>query len=296
MKKLIVLAIAATFMAALPLTAASANETESGDRIYVSVGDSVAAGTQDPDPFTDDGYTDALFQMLRRRMGLTEHVNFACPADDTNEMIDGEDGPDGGSLCYGTDAPFGFGDASQLATTVAFLEAHEGEIALITITLGANDLLRCPDPTPECVTEVVGNASYNLQATILPALTSAAPGVPIVAMNYYNPNLAYWLVPGGEEIAAGSNQLIAASNQVLADAYGAYGIPVADVASAFRIYDERGRNVPVNVMLTCVYTSMCSWEDGSWQLAENPDIHPNDLGYRRIAWEFLRTMRQAGIR
>jgi lysophospholipase L1-like esterase len=293
MKRFMILAAIAMVVTTLPLTAASAS-ADSGE-IYLSLGDSVAAGTQNAAPFTDDGYTDVLFKRINGAMGLTEHVNLACPGDDTNEFIDGDDGPNGGSVCYGTAAPIPFGADSQLDAALAFLGAHEGEVGLITITIGANDLLGCDPVTPQCVGAALTTVSGNLTGTILPALTAAAPGVPIVAMNYYNPNLAYWLTPGGEAIAEQSNQLIATGNQVLAASYGAFGVPVVDVAGAFHTFDTDASPIPTNVRDTCRFTLMCEVTEGTWTLSAQPDIHPSDLGYKQIAWAFKKTLIAEGL-
>jgi lysophospholipase L1-like esterase len=293
MKRLITPAVMAVIVAVLPLTAVSASDHHRA--VYLSLGDSVAAGTQDPDPFTDDGYTDVLFRRARGTMGLTEHVNLACPGDDTNEFINGDDGPNGGSLCYGAGAPFAFGAASQLDAALAYLEANQGDVALITITIGANDLMSCNPASPECVQGVLNNAAANLGATILPKLRAAAADTPILGMNYYNPNLAYWLTPGGAAIAEQSNKLVAVSNEVLAASYRAHDIPVVDVAEAFHIYDTGSSKVPKNVRDTCRFTGMCESIDGEWQLSPTPDIHPTDLGYKRIAWAFKKAVIQSGI-
>ena len=46
------------------------------------------------------------------------------------------------SLCH-------YAAGSQLDAAVAFLEAHPGQVAFITIDIGANDLVeRCLDRTP----------------------------------------------------------------------------------------------------------------------------------------------------
>lgn len=293
MKRFMILATISMVVAILPLTAATASEDSA--TIYLSLGDSVAAGTQNPAPFTDDGYTDVLFKRVKGAMGLTEHVNLACPGDDTNEFIDGDDGPNGGSVCYGTAAPIPFGADSQLDAALDFLDAHQGEVGLITITIGANDLLGCDPVTPECVGAALTDVAVNLQATILPNLQAAAPGVPIVAMNYYNPNLAYSLTPGGDVVAEQSNQLIATGNQVLTAAYGAYGVPVVDVAGAFHTFDTDNAPVPRNVRDTCRFTRMCEVTDGTWALSPQPDIHPSDLGYMQIAWAFKKTLIAEGI-
>ncbi len=226
-------------------------------------------------------------------MGLIEHVNLACPGDDTNEMIDGDNGPNGGSLCYGADAPLPIGPDSQLATALEYLLSHD--VGLITITIGANDIFLCPDLSPACLNDALIGVAINLRATILPQLMAAAPGVPIVAMNYYNPNLALYFGPNGEALAQATNDLVTLANQVLADSYGAYDVPVVDVANAFGIYDDRENVIPRNVMLNCRYTLMCDRVNGQLTLSETADIHPSDIGYRRIAWAFERKMKAVGL-
>ena len=296
MRRLIVLAAIAMIIAALPLTAASAKEKQ--DNVYLALGDSVAAGTQNPDPFTDDGYVDALFKRVRGPLGLTDFVNLACPGDDTGEMLDGDDPTNTpiGSICYGdfTAPGIDFGAPSQVEAAEAFLAANAGNVGLITITVGANDILGCQND-PICIQNALAFSIPTNLSEILFRLQAAAPGVPIVGMNYYNPNLAYYLVPGLEGIAEQSNQLTALGNQVLTGVYTAFGVPVADVANTFRIYEDTSESLPLNVRLNCLYTAMCDRVQGQLTLAEQPDIHPSDLGYRRIAAEFKATIKAAGL-
>ena len=295
MRRIILLAAVVMISAALPLTAASADDDV--EKVYLALGDSVAAGFQAPDPFTDDGYADVLFKRIRGPLDLDALVNLSCPGDDTTEMLDGDDDAKspGGSACYGTFAALGnLGGDSQIEAAEAYLAANPGGVELITITIGANDILGCGEDLA-CIGETLALTVPTNLSEILTRLRVAAPGVPIVAMNYYNPNLALYFLPGGEALAAQSNELTANGNAVLEGVYAAFGVPVVDVASAYRIFDDRGRFLPLNVRLNCIYTGMCDRVGGKWTIAAEPDIHPSDLGYRRIAWAFLRTLRAEGI-
>lgn len=301
MRRLSLIAAIAVLMTAIPIAGAAAADTS--QKVYVALGDSVAAGTQQPEPFTDNGYANALYDKSAKRMRLTDFVNFACPADDSFEMIDGDDNPAGGSLCYGTEPPLaGLMPAtgeSQLDVAIDYIDGiHDagGTVGLITLTMGANDLFRCEEFTDECVGTALTGIAVNLQGTILPALRAAAPEAPIVAMNYYNSSLAFYLIPGNEDAAQASNALVTAANIVLQDSYDAWDVPVADVANAFGIYDDSGRDLPQNVETTCELTLMCQFVDGEWQLAESPDIHPSDRGYLQIARTFDKLMRSENIR
>jgi lysophospholipase L1-like esterase len=301
MRRLSLLAAIAILVSVVPIATVTA--AERSENVYVALGDSVAAGTQQPEPFTDNGYTNILYDAVGQRLRLTDFVNFACPADDSFEVISGDDGPNGGSLCYGDDAPLAAlmpaTGASQLDVAVDYIaQVHDagGSVGMITFTIGANDLFRCDDFTPECVGAALTGIATNLQGNILPALRAAAPEAEIVAMNYYNSTLATGVVPGQEEAAQASNALLFAANSVLQDSYDAWGVPVADVATAFKIYDDSGPGLPKNVQIACELTLMCVSVDGEWQLADSPDIHPNNTGYARIARAFRRVINAGGGR
>lgn len=250
---------------------------------YLALGDSVAAGTQAPQPFTDDGYT----KILAKRLGL-DLVNLACPGEDTAEMVTGV-----GSLCYGSGAPLPPGGTSQLDAAVAYLSAHPGAVELITITIGANDVLACDVGDPDvaaCVTAQLQQIANNLPV-ILGTLQALAPGVPIVAMNYYNPQVALWIVDPA--IAEASLELTGPFNGTLEAIYGAFGVPVADVETAFMTLKTNGQ-IPQNVRAACLYTRMCEKVGPDYVLSDfdpstpgpQPDIHPSDKGYQRIASTF----------
>ena len=107
-------------------------------------------------------------------------MNLGCPGETAETFIYG-------GLC---DYPKG----SQLDQAVQFLHAHGKFTGLITIDLGANDVLQCVDGRCfdlDCIDEVLTQLSLDL-SYVLETLREVAPGVPIVGMNYYNPLLASW--------------------------------------------------------------------------------------------------------
>ena len=122
---------------------------------------------------------------------------------------------------------------------------------------------------------------------IVDALEAAGPGVPIVAMTYYDPLLGLWgLVPDGRHLARANQRVWAMLNSTFATAYSDAGATVADVATTFRIDDFTdtvvvpGRGpIPVNVALTCRWTWFCA---PKWA----GDPHANRIGYRKIARTF----------
>lgn len=274
--------------------------------VYVSLGTSLAAGFQAGDgPVTDDAYTDELFQRARDDLGLATHVKLGCPGETSTTFLFGG--------CPGEAAIGGYTSGSQFGDALAAIAAAGPDLELITIDLGANDVLAClsdlqGEPTLEaCIANVALPTLAENLTVILATLQAVAPGVPIVGMNYYNPNLA-WVLDDANAPFPGfglaSQGLAVAVNDLLAATYaGAFGggavapVPVADIAGAFNTFDEDR-----NVKDVCRYTQMCE-RDGSelvmsdWDPAPGPqpDIHASDIGYRRMAWEFMKTMQAAGI-
>ena len=175
---------------------------------------------------------------------------------------------------------------------------------MITITIGANDILACDPAVQVCVQAQLTQLATNLPQ-ILQAINQAAPEVSIVGMNYYNPNLAYWLTgPAGIVFARSSNALAKAFNDALAQLYTALAIPFADVSKLFRTLLTRPGDPPRAVRNICRYTQICVRTGPSmfalrdWD-PETPgvqaDIHPSRRGHRLIAAAFMAAMRDAGI-
>jgi lysophospholipase L1-like esterase len=299
MRRSLTALVVVTLLAAFAVPVAGATD---GGGVYISLGDSVAAGTEGPfTPLTDHAYSDILFKRLRDDLGLTEHLKLACPGEDSKEMVDGE-----GSYCYGAATqPWAGGYPAadtQLGAAVAALAANAGRVELITITIGANDILPCLEAEDmfACAVGQLGQIAANLPV-VLGTLQAVAPGVPIVGMNYYNPVLAWGLL--NPELAVMSQALVLTTNDTLETVFGYFGVPVADVETAFKTYNEAGR-IPLNLRVICKYTGMCEKVvPGEFVLTDwrpttpgpDPDIHPNLAGHRRLAAIFKGAIESAGI-
>jgi lysophospholipase L1-like esterase len=231
---------------------------------YVSLGDSLAQGFQpiggprspESPPGYNHGYADELFKLVRHRYTQLREVKLGCGGESTVTFRTG-------GICT-------YAHGSQLAEAVAFLEEHPGEVAFVTIDLGANDVLS-------------GGGVADIAANLPPALAAltaaAGPGVPIVGMNYYDPFLApVWF--GTQSLAALQVEVATTVgfNDFLEGIYGAFGLEVADVESAFEVTNlTLVGGTPVNVLRTCAWTWMCAVED----------IHANTDGYGVMAGAFL---------
>ncbi|HZW01010.1 MAG TPA: SGNH/GDSL hydrolase family protein [Candidatus Deferrimicrobium sp.] len=251
-------------------------EVLEGPTWYLALGDSLAAGYQpigrpEDDHRTRSGYADQLWLMARARYPNLELRNLACPGESTETMRLSHD------RCR-------YAAGSQLDEALAFIAAHPGELAFITIDIGFNDF-DCSDALA-CLFPGIERIQARLPA-ILADLQAAAPGVPIVGMNVYDPFLTLWL--GDEDERTLARQSVVAMqliNETIERAYEDADIPVADVEAAFDIDDwtlvplAGHATVPRNLALLCERTWQCM------PPPLGPDRHPNVLGFRVMADAF----------
>jgi lysophospholipase L1-like esterase len=267
----VILVLASLVWSATPVQAASARAS-----YYLSVGDSLAQGFQPiGGPHTnsaaagyDQGYADQLFKLARDGRGeQLRLVKLGCGGETTATMI-------ANSRC-----PYDTG--SQLGDAAQFLDDHRGEIAFITIDIGANDVFGC-HRDPSCFFPQI---STNLPHILTTLRQHAGPGVPIVGMNYYSPDVAQWFQdPAAGEAAAAQ---VVAFNDFLESLYAGAGMPVADVQSAFAVTDfttladlKGSGPVPLSVYNVCTLTWICTGPP------LGPDIHATSDGYGVIAKAF----------
>lgn len=269
--------------------ALAAHKTATAHTFYLSLGDSLAQGVQ-PDKSgnsveTNQGYANQLFTALHSSNPTLKLVKLGCPGETTGTMING------GICTY----PAG----SQLKQAVAFLNSHHGQVKLLTIDIGANDILPCVAlPTlkkiAQCLSKVFPVLQTNL-GTIMATLTAASgSNLPTtIGMNYYDPSLANWLkgTAAGKALAKASVPLSQGFASLLSGIYTHFGAKVADVLTAFQTaapFTEKVTlgafgKIPLNVAMICTYT----WECNAPPVG--PNIHANVLGYGIIANAFLTT-------
>jgi len=268
----------------LALAAATAAPASNSIQYYVSLGDSLAQGYQPiggPRTFNvlpiygyNQGYADQLFRIERNSHTQLRLVKFGCGGESTVSMLHGSQLPDVAASCgppslYGALYPNG---GTQLSAATAFLEAHTGSVAFITINLGANDIL---GPSG------AGPIFSNLLLILAELRAAAGPEVPIVGMNYYDAFAPQaWSEGGLPGLQAQVGDLVA-FNDLLEGAYAVAGDPVADVESAFSVTDfTLVDGTPLSVLRECQWTWICTAPP------LGPDIHANSQGYGVIARAF----------
>jgi lysophospholipase L1-like esterase len=298
--KLRLLTGAAALLVALATVVAPAvgktakHKTKATPHYYLALGDSLSVGYQ-PNAAgvgkeTKQGYVNDLYAVYKKKIPGLQLVQVGCPGDTTASLLTGK-GNAAAAKQFKCDRKGG----SQLAAAEAFLKAHhnKGEVPLITIDIGANDVDGCASVTggisavATCVGAGEGSISKNTPK-ILGGLRKAAPkGATLAAMNLYDPILAYELQPYSplEPLGQLSISLVQGINATIGKLDKASGFKTADVASAFNTYDTtpttfQGAQIPTNVAEICTLTWMCA------AAPVGPNIHANAQGYGVIAKAF----------
>ncbi|MGC9538276.1 GDSL-type esterase/lipase family protein [Streptomyces sp. UG1] len=259
---------------------ATADEATGGKdtTYYISLGDSLTTGYQpDVDKDTDVAYTDQLYAQLKQRTPGLKHIRLGCTAETTESLISG-------GKCDYPNAK------SQLDAALKAIAQHQGKVAYVTLSVGANDiLLNCvsrPAGTLDgaCLNSRSQTMAKNL-AQIAGALRQAgADNTQFVGSTYHNPFLGAWLQgPAGQQAAKESASLLKAANTGISQVYKSTGFKVADVAGAFSSDDFTTQvnvpgagEVPANVAKICQLTWACTKQDP----------HPNADGHKVIAGAF----------
>jgi len=223
---------------------------------YLALGDSIAVG-QGASSEIKDGYVALFHSHLGQQTGKTVSLrNLAVSGETTASMI----------------------AEGQLAKALAELrfrnqdDHSDNDVVVITLTLGANDLLGLAQPGQPCeppvtatdsacqtaVSDAMKGLSANLGATLRTLRVSAGPNVPIFVTAYYNPFAG---TNSPLEAVAGQAVLLLNEqiNRVAADPL--IDAEVVETADAFE-----GRV-----------------SDLTHAASEGNDPHPNDAGHKVLA-------------
>jgi lysophospholipase L1-like esterase len=248
------------------MTSSSASAAPADAPVDLVLGDSLAASFQ-PNGDLRHGYAEQLFQLEQAAIPDLRLVKLACPGETTGSIDRSR------HLC-----PYPAG--TQLDQAVAVLQSRD--VAFVTLQIGSNDVIRCfrfrrAAFDQACVDALLPKLSDRL-ASIVQSLQSAAPGVPIIGSNYYDPLLVTWTFGVDPADVASIEDTWEAFNDALEGVYASLGVPVADVEGAFSASDfativhvRHLGDVPINVARVCQWTYACS--------RRGFDPHPNTIGY-----------------
>jgi len=248
-------------------------------RYYVSLGDSYAIGYQPGRGITHNGFADQVVTKARARGYHLKLVNFACGGATTTSILQATSCP--APALNG--APYG--GVPQAAAAEAFLLAHRAQVALVTVSIGGNDVTACassPDPIG-CVTQATTTLKANV-ATLAGGLrTAVGPAAPIIGSTYPDVVLGQWVHPPVNQNLAQLSVVAFRSliNPSLQAAYASAGGRFVDVTAATGAYIPLTRTVnlkpygtvPAAVARACELSYYCTVGD----------IHATNSGYAIIA-------------
>ena len=236
--------------------------------IYLALGDSVPVWNG------EGSYPNLVGAHYRAEVPGLQLVNLAVSGATTTSMLDGGQ----------------YGDALTL------LKAHRGDVVLITIDIGGNDVVGCASSSDaRCFTQGLRGMEKNLR-TMLDGLRAAAPGTPIFGMTYYDPLLGDWLAGGTARTEALSTITSTVTlNQDLTTLYGAGN--TADVQGAFAVADDttfvssRWGTAPVDVVDACQWLDITCHAGATERFGDDP----NAAGQVQIADAFEKVIGSAPL-
>ncbi|ANU16569.1 lysophospholipase [Planococcus maritimus] len=206
---------------------------------YVAIGDSLAAG-QTPNRAIDSGYTDLIAQELTRNQPLAFYSkSLAFPGFTTSDVLESIESD----------------EAKELL----------GSANIITVSAGANDLLRLVQATPaegalsfgEIQADYALNGARENVETILSELEELAPSADIYVMGYY---FAYPHARDSQK--QGTAKQLEQLNAILQQQAEQAGATFVDVSDRFG-------------------------EDAVELVPNSGDVHPNMNGYQEMANAFF---------
>jgi lysophospholipase L1-like esterase len=281
---IVAVAVLAVGVMAADAAAPVAQKSAKKPLVYVSLGDSLAAGMQ-PDANGDDrptgqGYADVLGARLAK----------VYPGLVTRKLSCG--GARTGSLMYGSTTCRRKNEPSQLVQAEQLMRTHT--VPLVTVNIGDNDVEGCIDNDPPaidtgCIAKGRSDIGRNLPLIARRLKAAAGSHTAVVGILDYDQFLAlYREGAAGRQVARRTVHIILSMNALMASIYKRAGILVADATPAFATSDlQTTRNgLPLAVDRICAWTWACSAPP------IGHDDHAKPAGYRVLAQAVLDTLKR----
>jgi hypothetical protein len=248
---------------------------------YLDIGASASLGIQ-PDgvpgnnaKLTKTGYANDLVRLEGARGVQLQLRHTGCAGETAQSML-GPETPTSGEKCYKL-------PQRQLLGATQYLRAHNGQVGVVTIDLGSNDVRPCLNNQVvdvSCADQGISYVRQDMPKVLKDLQDAAGPNVQFVGLEYCDPFLGDYLNgSSGQVQAAHTLTVMRHLNQTLGEVYKAAGMAVANVPGAFNIDNtspvtmSNGKIVPENVAMACEKTWWC--HGPPW----GPDDHPDDAGY-----------------
>lgn len=282
-------ALAAIVALAAPAAGQAAPKHHAKDKkqqqLYVSLGDSYATGYQATGvrqgANTTNGFANQIPALAKAKGYRLKLVNFGCGGATTTSILR-TDGCAEQARAVG--GPVYTGE-TQIEAAEDFIRANRKRVALITVSIGGNDVTACAreaDPVP-CVATAIDGIKTNVGELVQRLRKAGGKKVRIVGTTYPDVILGQWVGEGANQDLAklsvvAFQQLI---NPALKDTYGSVGGGFVDVTAATGAYGSLDElvdyppygTIPKPVAEVCRLTYFCEFRD----------IHARTDGYRVIA-------------
>jgi lysophospholipase L1-like esterase len=252
----------------------------------VSLGDSYASGYQPTGVGqgrnTRNGFPYQVPAVAARRGYRLKLVNFGCGGATTSSLVNTK-GCDPARRGPGGRA---YPNRTQLSAAARFLRAHRARTALVTVSIGGNDVTACaraPDPVA-CVTAAVGQIRANVTEIARRLRRAGGRKVRIVGTTYPDVILGSWVNGDAASRNIATLSVVAFRsliNPALKESYASARGRFVDVTAASGAYTPFDQvttlypygTVPVAVARVCELSYYCAFRD----------IHARTDGYRLIA-------------
>ncbi len=173
---------AIVLLAAMPSPAAALRAPAVNQQLYVSLGDSYAVGYEPGIGSTLNSFPDQVPGIVKKRGYNLKVVNFGCSGASSKSLIEQVG-------CHPFRLGFGakpYPEQTQLAAATQFIKDNRSKIALITVSIGGNDIVFCSRATAplNCVAAGVANINKNVTAAVKVLRNAAGPKPKIVGTTY----------------------------------------------------------------------------------------------------------------
>ena len=273
-------------LAACLLLPGVAQAAKAPKRFYVSLGDSYATGYQvlsadgTKKDNTRNGFPYQVPKLAAKRGYDLKLVNFGCGGATTTTLLE-QTAPCSNRVFDSRS----WGGKTQLAAAEKFLRTHRGKVALVTVSIGGNDVTACArDADPfSCVAAATQSIKENVTETAVRLRAAGGKKVKIVGTTYPDVILGAWVGENPNQTLAQASvpafkNLI---NPTLKAAYAEAKGGFADVTAATGAYTPFEQTatlapygvIPAAVAKVCELTYYCRYRD----------IHSTTAGYKVIA-------------
>jgi lysophospholipase L1-like esterase len=281
------LALALLLALAIAQSAAAAKGGKaSAQQLYVSLGDSYSVGYQPGAPgylgsATKQGYADKTVKLARKRGYDLDLANYGCGGETTTSILE-RTTPCPAPAIGGPD----YAGRTQTDAATRFLKKHRGEVELVTVSIGGNDVTGCASASDgaACVVEAVERIKANLAVLVQRLRSAAGRKVRIVGLTYPDVLLGLWV--SGEQADQDLARLTVVAfrdpiNPALKEGYEAVDGVFVNVTAATGAYGSLEEltnyppygDIPVPVATVCRISWYC----------DRGDIHLKAEGYKIIA-------------